>query len=871
MDLPLEVPTTWPSGFVTFVLTDIEGSTRLLRRLGGRYDEVIVQHNSLLRHSWEQHGGAHVSDRGDSCLAAFGDASSALEACAEAQRQLATARWPPDGRPKVRMGVHAGVASPRRGDYVALAVHQAARVAAAAHGGQVLASEVVATEIGALPDLALTPVGKYRLRDFDEPVRLHCLRGIGLDVQFPAVRAVPVDGHNLTTPSTSLVGRDGEVAALVPRLQAGRLVTLAGPGGVGKTRLALAIGRAAAERWEDGVWFVDLSPVQDPRLIGITAAGALGVTIGGGADGWVATLEHLRTQRALVLVDNCEHLASDVAGMMTELLSTCPGSGVLATSREPLGIAGEHVFRVNPLSLPLSGTSVDTAIVIPSVQLFVERAQSVMPDFALDATNLQTVVELCRRLDGLPLALELAAAQTSVVGVHDLLEGLDDEFQVLGNRQRDVPDRQRTMNAAVDWSLRLLTPEERAVLTRLSVLRGGFTLAAAVVGGDDVEGCDVPDVVWSLVDKSLVVVDLAANDTRYRLLETVRAQLRRLLDEEHATVPTALRLTDWWLDRVGPWHRTDRVRSGEIEVELDNLRALVPLIAEHAEERAQQLVCSIGRHYYAVHASRDSIAELTRYATELAVVTPARVSMLATLAMMHVHQGDVDTARRVLSTAERECRVVGPPPWDEVAVERARGEVSLRSGDHQAAAELARQTLAGDLTLSARARMLNLLAIASYFSGDVLRAAAAFSEELDVARQLGDEHLIVVAEGNVAELAMRTGDAVSAARHQRASLDLALALGRPVGVALAFIVAARLTAPTDPGVAGQLHAKAEAILDETDYRLYDDDLRASAAMLDDVRQRLGEVYFARSREDGRGMSMLDAVTLAQDAFGRVTA
>jgi predicted ATPase len=747
-------------------------------------------------------------------------------------------------------------------------VHQAARVAAAAHGGQVLASDVVAAEAEAVPGLTLAPVGRYRLRDFDEPVRLHCLRGQGLDTEFPAVRAIPVDGHNLTIPQTSLVGRDDDVTEILPRLASGRLVMLAGPGGVGKSRLALAAGLAAAPKWEDGVWFVDLSPVQDAPLIGTALAAAIGVPLGGGADAWEASLEHLREKRLLVLLDNCEHLTDHVAAAVTELLAMCPSVGVLATSRGPLGIAGEQVLRINPLPLPPPGASVGAALAIPSVQLFVERAQATMPGFTLDDSNIRPVVELCRRLDGLPLALELAAAQTSVVGIADLLTGIDD-WLVLRSRQRDVPERQRTMDAAVDWSFRLLTADEQAVLRRLSILRGGFSLDTAVAAGADVEGCDVPQVVWSLVDKSLVAVDLSANDTRYRLLETVRAPLRRLLDEEQATVATALRLGRWWLDRVGPWHRTDRERSGEIEVELDNLRTIVPLVATEDEELAQQIVCSIGRHFYAVTVSHDAVRELSRYATDLTAPTTARVSMLATLALMHVHHGDVETARRVLDEAEDDRREVGAPSWDQVGVERAAGEVALRTGDPKTATELAVQALARDLDLPARGRMFNLLAIASYFSGDISRAGEAFEQELDVARRLGDEHLMVIAEGNVAELAMRTGDVVSAARHQQASLELSLALGRPVGVALSFIVAARLSASRDPGLAAQLHAKAEAILDEHDFQLYDDDLRASRAMLDDVRARLGEVYFSRACDDGRALSLLHAATLAQGALSLV--
>jgi predicted ATPase/class 3 adenylate cyclase len=868
MNLPREAPTTWPSGFVTFVLTDIEGSTRLIRRLGSRYDELIDRHNTLLRDSWENHGGTSVSDRGDSCLAAFSDATSALAACADAQRRLATAPWPADARPRVRMGLHAGVATPRGDDYVALAVHQAARVSAAAHGGQVLASDVVAAEVGEIPGLTLTPMGRYRLRDFDEPVRLHCLRGQGLEPECPAVRAMPVDGHNLTTPATSLVGRDDDVHEILPRLAGGRLVTLAGPGGVGKSRLALAVGLSAASLWEDGVWFVDLSPVQDPQLIGTTVAAALGISRGGG-DAWESTLEQLREKRLVLLLDNCEHLAGDVASAATELLATCPDIGVLATSREPLGIAREQVLRINPLPLPPTGASVDTASTISSVRLFVERAQANSPGFALDDSNVEFVSELCRRLDGLPLAIELAAAQTSVVGVAELVSGIGDRL-VLRSRQRDVPDRQRTMDAAVEWSMRLLTTHEQAVLRRLSILRGGFSRDIATAAAGDVEGCDVLEVVWSLVDKSLVVVDLAANDTRYRLLETVRAPLRHLLDNEKATVATAMRLSDWWLDQVGPWHRTDRERSGEIEVELDNLRTIVPIIAEQDEERAQLIVCSIGRHFYAVNLSRDALSELSRYAEDLTTPTPARVSMLATLALMHVHHGDVESARRVLEVAEIDHRAVGAPSWDQVGIERAAGEVALRTGDHHMAAEIARQALSRNLDLAARARMFNLLAIASYFAGDIPQAGEAFEHELDVARRLGDEHLIVIAEGNVSELAMRTGDVASAAHHQLASLELSLALGRPVGVALSFIVAARLAAARDPGLAAQLHANAEAILDDHDYRLYDDDLRASQAMLDDVHQRLGATYFAQACDDGRAMPLLEAATLAQRTLSLVS-
>lgn len=862
-----DTPARLPSGLVTFVITDIESSTRLLRRLAARYDGVLARHDALLRSVWVDHGGAPVSARGDSHLAAFGDTASALAACADAQLRLAAEPWPPEGGPRVRMGVHAGLASPRDGDYVALAVHQAARVMAAAHGGQVLASQVAAADAGPLPGMALRPVGRYRLRDFDDPVQLYCLTGPGLATGFPAVRAMPVDGHNLATPPTTFVGREGDLADVLARVGAGRLVTLTGPGGVGKSRLALAAGLATAPRWQDGVWLVDVSSMQEVGVVGAAVADLVGVAPGTGVDGWQVAVDHLRGRRSLIVLDNCEHLASDLAPAVTDLLSTCREVGVLATSREPFGITRESVWRVEPLGLPSSRATVDEALAVPSVRLFVERARAARPAFALDDANVRVVVELCRRLDGLPLALELAAAQASVLSVADLLTGLDDRFRVLRSRQRGVPDRQRTMDAVMGWSYRLLAGDERAMLRRLGVFQSGFALDAAAVAGVDLAGSDAPELLWALVDKSLVAVDVTANETRYRLLDTVRAYARKLAGAEGEVAATARRLAAWWLERIGPWHRMDRKRSGEIEVELDNLRALVPLVAEQAEEQAQQLACSIGHHYYAVHAPRDAVGELSRYAAELATPSPARVSLLATLAMLQAHHGDTEAARRTLRDAEQVQRAAGgPPAWDQVALERAAGEVALRSGDHRAAAELAGQALDRDLDAPARARMLNLLAIASYFLGDVDRAQEAFTGELEVARQLGDEHLMAIAEGNVAELAMRRGETAVAAGHQAACLDLALALGRPVSVAHSLIVAARLAAATDPARAARLHAKAEIVLAENGQKLYDDDLRACQEMLDQVRRDLGEAEFGRACDAGRSLTLPDAARLAGDSL-----
>jgi predicted ATPase len=740
-------------------------------------------------------------------------------------------------------------------------------VSAAAHGDQVLASDVTAKAAGDLPGLGLRPVGRYRLRDFDEAVQLFRLGGADLETDFPAVRAMPVDGHNLSNPATSFIGRDGDVAELLALSGPGRVVTLTGPGGVGKTRLAVAAGLASVPRWESGVWFVDLSPVQDVHLIGAALATAVGAATGQGMDGWAAAVDHLRTRDALVLLDNCEHLASHVAERVGELLAACPNVGVLATSREPLGIAQETVWRVRPLGLPGSADTVAEVAVAPSVRLFVDRARAARRDFTVDPGNAQTVSRLCARLDGLPLALELAAARTSVLTVGELLRGLDAGFRSMRSRQRGVPDRQRTIEAVVRWSYDLLCQDEQALLRRLSLFRDGFSLDAAVAAGGDLDDVDPAELLWSLVDKSLVIVDATANDTRYRLLETVNAWVYRLLLEEGVAERTATRVARWWLDRVGPWRQLNRTSSGEIATELDNLRALIPLIAGEAEHEAQELVCSIGRHYYAIDAPRDGTADLARFAAELDTPSQARVSLLATLALLLVHHGDLDDAGRALREAESVQRIVGGPPrWDEVAVERASGELAIRTREYARAADLAAAALRRDLGTQARARMLNLLAIASYYLGDTDRAYEASQGELEMACQLGDEHLMAVAEGNVAELALRRGDRVAAARHQKACLDLGLALGRPLSVAISMIVAARLTASTDAARALRLHAKAEDLLAENAHRLYEDDRRASDDMLARIRSDLGHSLYKEQRAAGQSLSLPDAASTARAAL-----
>jgi predicted ATPase/class 3 adenylate cyclase len=860
---------------VTFAFTDIEGSTRLFHQLAGTYVDVLDRHNELLRLAWSRRGGFEVSTEGDSFFVAFDRAEDAVLACGDVQKALAAERWPDLVHVRVRIGIHTGPASPRGDQYVALAVNQAARIMSAAHGGQVLVSRETVDVLPSIADYRLRDLGRFRIRDFDEPQNLYQLSGDGLVDTFPAVRAVPADGHNIVRRPTATLGREDLVPSVAVRVSAGGLVTLLGPGGVGKTRVAEDVGLSIATDWRDGVWLVNLAGLSDAGLVAPAIADAVGAPAKPGRDRWDDLLDQLRDRQAVVILDNCEHLLEACRQQIASLHNDCPGVAVLATSREPIRVAGEILWHVDPLDVP-AAPGADSAAVRASSsgRLFAERAAAARPGFEINESNAATIGEICRRLDGLPLSIELAAALVSLESPAEILDGLDHRFQILRSRDPSPPDRHGSVEALVAWSYESLNAEERSAFRRLSVFNAGFSIdtAAAAIGVVDGDSREVAPLVWSLVDRSLVQTDLTADETRYRLLETMRSYGRGLLDNVKEAAAVASGVADHFLERLGPWLPPDGSWTSMVALELDNLRGLIPQLPPDKQEAAQQIACTLGRyHNDARHTFLDGIEEISRYAEALPEPSPTRVSLLTTLAYLHLRTGEVDTAHWLVEEADALREKRGVPEWDEVAVDRARGEIARRSGDLNGAVEIARAALERPLSDRSRSRMQNLLGTTFGALGDLDSAREAFEQELELYRALSYDGYVGSALGNLAEVALRQGDFVAAARHQLACFEQALAQGSVTVLAFSMIVAARLSGHREEwATAVAVHARGERLLDETGLVLYEDDRRQSDEFLDQALSALGSAAFERAAADGREMAMGDALELTRTQLERLT-
>ena len=526
-----------PALQVTLLFTDIEGSTALWERDATRMSQALALHDALARSSVESHGGSVVKTTGDGIHAVFDDASAALAATLDLQRALHDSAVGGGAPLRVRCGLHRGVVEHRDGDYFGSTVNRAARIMSAAHGGQILLSEAVADGVrDCLPaQVSLRDLGRVRLRDLSTPECVYQVVHPQLRAEFPALRSLETTPNNLPLQPTTFIGRDKELTELKRLFAAARLLTLTGSGGCGKTRLGLQLAADSLERFPDGAWLVELAPLSDPGLVPRTAATVLALEEEPGKPITTTLVEHLKDKRALLLLDNCEHLLGACATLAESLVRQCPHLTILASSREALGIAGEQTYRVPSLSLPDPKETPTPASIasFEALQLFVDRCLKVDADFRVTGENAATLVSICHRLDGIPLAIELAAARVRSLSVEELNRRLDHRFRLLTGGSRTALPRQQTLRSLIDWSYDLLHDPEKLLLQRLSVFAGGWTLEAAecVCAGGDVEDGAVLDLLTSLIDKSLVAVDQSDARSRYRLLETVRQYARERLVE----------------------------------------------------------------------------------------------------------------------------------------------------------------------------------------------------------------------------------------------------------------------------------------------------------------------------------------------------
>ncbi|MBW3590067.1 MAG: tetratricopeptide repeat protein [Actinobacteria bacterium] len=760
--------TKLPTGTVTLLMTDIEGSTRLWEVHPSSMPGAIRRHHEIVHEEIERHGGIRPADQGegDSVLAAFDRASGAVSCALHVQRRLVEERWPEGIELKVRIALHTGDAELRDSqNYVGSSLNRTARLRSLANGGQVLVSRSTYDLVrDGLPDSSsLRDLGSHRLKDLTEPEQIFQLIHPDLPENFPPIKGLDQLLTNLPVQLTSLIGREREISEVKKLLSANRLVAITGAAGCGKTRLGLQTAADIVDDFTEGVWFVDLAPVTAPDLVVETAATAMGLRLGSDStidsetpagaaiDPLKKLIEHIRSRRMLIILDNCEHLVASSAEFADRLLRACPNLHLLATSREPLGVGGEATYRVPSLDFPdAAGPGpLEEMAAYDSVRLFVERASLVLGSFTLTPDNAAAVAQIVGRLGGIPLAIELAAARVKALTPEQIASRLDDQFRLLTGGQRTALERQQTIRGAIDWSHQLLDKNEQVLLRRLSVFSGGFDLEAAeaVCGADGLEVDDVLDLLEELVDKSLVVREERGPEARYRMLETIRQYGReKLLDAGESSLFRA-RHRDYFLalaETAGPGVESpDTGKWLEVlEGDLDNLRAAIEwsLSEDAGAEKAQRMAASLRMFWQLRGRSLEGhrwLEQAISKAGEVPLEVKAEAMMALAAADVFV-RGDLAAGR---SGGEEALRLANQAGLDGL-VARSKtilGWVSLTEGDLLAAEELLREALElgqqADEPPAVGQAQLGLLQ-AAMMRGDLDRARLLSDKAVRYAREL---------------------------------------------------------------------------------------------------------------------------------------
>jgi predicted ATPase/class 3 adenylate cyclase len=912
--------TSPPTGTVTFLFTDIEGSTQMWEQDAQAMQRALSRHDEILRDAIEERGGYVFKTVGDAFCAAFPTAPEALEAALSAQRALLGEEWQEAEPLRVRMALHTGATEERDGDYFGPPLNRVARLLSAAHARQVLLSlptqELVRDQLPAATELR--DLGEHRLKDLFRPERVFQLVAPDLPSEFPPLRTLGARPNNLPQQPTPLVGREREVEAVRERLLTPevRLLTLTGPGGIGKTRLALQAAAEALEEFADGAFFVPLATIGDPVLVVSAVAASLGVVESGEQHLEDSLKAYLREKQLLLLLDNFEQVLK-VAPQVGELLSACPALKVLATSRIPLRLYGEREFPVPPLALPDPGRlpPPERLTQYEAVRLFVERARDARPDFSVTNENAPAVAEICHRLDGLPLAIELAAARAKILPPQAMLARLSDRFKLLKGGARDLPARQQTLRGAIDWSHDLLEEDERVLFARQSVFAGGCSLEAAeaVCDAEGDLAVDVLDGMASLVDKSLLGQEEGrGGESRFSMLRTIREYALERLKENGEAEELGRLHAEHFLALVeeaepelkGPLQLEWFVR---LEEEHNNIRVALSWALENGEV---ELALRLGGALVWFWQVRGHISEGRRWLEEgltgaASVTPPVRAKALAGLGLLVDIQGDYERAVPLYEEGLALYREMGDRAGIAHClnnlgfVAQVRGAFDRAKAFLEESASLYRE-LGNEADL---ASALNMLGLMASFQGDHARAKEFWEESVALSRRAGDTHGVARSLSNIGFAVLLQGD------YERATplIEEALALNRELGSAQLIVgglinrgLAAREMRDHDrsaasfeealvlaqemgdrlgiieglEGMAGLvgtlgedrraalLWGAAGALREDTGARLADVDYELHEPHLDAARSRLGEAAWEEALVEGRAMTLEQMVANA---------
>ena len=867
-----------PTGTLTFLFSDIEGSTRLVQALGTAFPQLLERQQALVREAIAKAHGIEVATEGDSFFVVFPSTTAAVNAAAAVQRAMAAEPWPADaGTVRVRIGLHTGEGTLGGDNYVGVDVHRAARIGAAAHGGQVLLSDatraLVAASLGS--GLSLRDLGEHRLKDLNQPERLAQLVIEGLPDEFPPPRSLEAP-TNLPSQMTTFIGRRREAEELGELVARSRLVTLTGPGGTGKTRLSIQVATQARESYPSGAFFVDLSPITDPDLIPSTITAALGLRPQPNKPVLESLLSHLRDLRLLLVLDNFEQVESG-APLVGHLLEAAAGLTVVVTSREVLHLRGEQEYPVPPLTLPnlASLPALDALSQYDAVALFIQRAQAVRPDFAVDNQNAPAVAAICARLDGLPLAIELAAARVKVLAPDAILARLEKSLSLLTSASRDLTERQRTLRGAIDWSHDILDELERTLFRRLGIFVGGWTIesADAICNPSGELGIDMLDGLSSLVDKSLVKQTAGIeSEPRFGMLETIReyamerlsaSEDARQIREAHAAhfatiaaqAATGVMGTQQkdWLDRL--------------DSERDNLRAALQHLGEdgHTSE-ALDMGADLWRFWQmrGHHAEGRAALEGLLDRPEASAPNKDRARALAGLGGIIYWQGDMAKAKEVYAEELAVERSIDDPPGLAEALYNL-GFVAAVTKDHEAA----RRYYEGSLEIYSRLqdeasvlRVKEALVFQLFHAGSYEEARELQEANVARFRETGEAYRLANGLSLLAGVLLRLGAYPEARARQAEAIRLFNHAGDMQALVRILIVAAAIAVGQ-----GELEraAKLRGAADRLKEPLGEIALPMSTLSLEDpaiaTREGLGDEAYERAYQEGRALTTDEAIAL----------